>query len=379
MRDSAGDEELFEDTQQAGTWGGPVEIPGLPTATSSTTSVSFYEWRQLLCTDVNQCIGIAYFYDSDTGLMPVLVTDDNGVWSGTTSPPGYSTLSGLYQLDTISCWSTSNCTISGITSLSSGFSVFANTETAGVWGTAQVVPGPGNLSTATGSNHGAELTSIACSSSTECAGVGYVDLSGNQSEPIVISEHHGVWGKAKLPPGWSTAAHAVARNAYGDVEISALSCATATQCSAETTFPLAPPQVNNYILSETNGVWSHLVAIPALPVSVKGKVRKESLYGVEGLSCTTALGCVTVGVLEKVTLTKVGKNAYNFTYTFSIASSQSTGTSYSTPASITAPVSTDGSSPYQISAFACGSGGSCVIGGSLETSTDIEPFVITST
>jgi len=92
---------------------------------------------------------------------------------------------------------------------------------AGSWGRAIEVPGLGAL------NKGriAGVSSVSCGSAGNCAAGGSYQDSHGHSQGFVVSERHGVWGRAIEVPGLG------ALN-KGDAGVSSVSCASAGNCAA---------------------------------------------------------------------------------------------------------------------------------------------------
>ena len=90
------------------------------------------------------------------------------------------------------------------------------------WGMAKELPGTAALNK--GGN--ASINSVSCASAGNCsAGGQYKDSSGHL-QAFVVSQVHGVWGKAEEVPGTA------ALNQGGNAEITTVSCASAGECSA---------------------------------------------------------------------------------------------------------------------------------------------------
>jgi hypothetical protein len=101
-----------------------------------------------------------------------------------------------------------------------------DTQTNGIWGNAEEVPGIAALDT----GGGAEITSVSCASAGNCSAGGYyaAEYDGYLSLPqaFVVSQSGGAWGRAEEVPGTATL------NKGGDAQISSVSCASPGGCSA---------------------------------------------------------------------------------------------------------------------------------------------------
>jgi len=104
-------------------------------------------------------------------------------------------------VESLSCGSAGNCTAGGqyYDDNNDGQAYLVN-ETNGTWGTAEEVPGFASL------NVGAVgyLMSVSCRSTGNCsAGGRYVDAAGH-TQPFVINETKGAWGRAEEIPGFTS-------------------------------------------------------------------------------------------------------------------------------------------------------------------------------
>jgi len=78
--------------------------------------------------------------------------------------------------------------------------VFVVDEVNGTWGTAEEVPGTAALD----QGEDAEIRSVSCASAGNCsAGGRYVDAAGH-TQPFVINETKGAWGRAEEIPGFTS-------------------------------------------------------------------------------------------------------------------------------------------------------------------------------
>jgi hypothetical protein len=121
----------------------------------------------------------------------------------TTSIPGFNGLDGGW-ITAITCPSAGNCVAGGIDNVERdalASSVFLVTEVHGFWGKAIPLPGTPRL------NHGdqAGLNQISCSSPGNCGAAGYLSVAYDYgfvyTQPFVVNEVNGTWGKAIEVPG----------------------------------------------------------------------------------------------------------------------------------------------------------------------------------
>jgi hypothetical protein len=148
-----------------------------------------------------------------------------GHWGTAEEMPGIAALNtGDYAVvNSISCASPGNCSAVGEYRDSSlNYQAFVVTETNGVWGSAEQVPGTATLN----AGGGAAIYSVSCPGPGDCsAGGSYLDASLH-AQAFTVGETNGVWGTAREVPGTA------ALNAGGSAEVEAVSCAEVNRCSA---------------------------------------------------------------------------------------------------------------------------------------------------
>jgi len=149
----------------------------------------------------------------------------------------------------ISCPAPGNCVAGGVYYADPGFQAFIIEQKEGVWGNAQPIPGMAALD----GGRGSEILSISCSSPGNCAVVGDADdLSATPAmtpRGFVVSEVNGVWSMVDaLPPPAPSASVKTS-------VLRSVSCTAPGDCLAggfDTTTGLATTAVT---VEETNGTW----------------------------------------------------------------------------------------------------------------------------
>jgi hypothetical protein len=207
-----------------GTWGKAVEVPG--TAALNTgrgaaiTSVS--------CASAGNCSAGGYYADSHRG-EAFVVSQAHGIWGKAIEVPGTAALNRGRdaEIASVSCASAGNCSAGGrYFRYSSGFQVFVVSQAHGIWGKAIEVPGTAALNT----DGEAEIASVSCGSPGNCSAGGYADdipsLGPKPSLAFVVSQAHGIWGKAIVVPS------VAALNGGRPAAITSVSCPSAGNCSA---------------------------------------------------------------------------------------------------------------------------------------------------
>ena len=105
---------------------------------------------------------------------------------------------------------------------------------AGGWGAARGVPGLAALNTETGGGGGAQIAAVSCASPGSCAAGGYYSVAGYARRAFVVSEVHGIWGRAVQVPG-------LAELDKGSCRVKSVSCASPGNCAACGYYRRRPP------------------------------------------------------------------------------------------------------------------------------------------
>jgi hypothetical protein len=117
------------------------------------------------------------------------------VWGSAEEIPGVANLGAYAELRSISCGSSGNCAAGGDISDGAGhYQAFVVNQVNGSWGNAQEVPGIATI--VAGSPFGARVTSISCASAGNCAAGGYAGV-----QAFVVDEVNRTWGSAEKVPG----------------------------------------------------------------------------------------------------------------------------------------------------------------------------------
>jgi len=229
--------EGFIVDETRGKWGTPFVVPGLDAnqlVGSSVTSVS--------CRAPGTCAagGSA---SSPHGPDGFLVNEKGGVWGDAQLEPG--------PVEAVSCATPGNCTAVGGQTDAQGFVV---DETNGVWGTAQDVPGLATLSGGSGSY----VDLVSCTAIGDCSAAGRFP-EGHVFGGFVVDESHGVWGNAEEVPGFSSL-HSI----YAGLPMSALSCAGPGDCAAIGNYETYPDHFGAFVVDESGGIWRVAKMIPGV-------------------------------------------------------------------------------------------------------------------
>src|SRR5215472_8884078 len=223
--------QAFVVSERNGTWGTARQVPGSGAlnagGSASVNSVS--------CASAGNCAAGGYYFDRSWHYQAFVVSEQNGTWGTAIEVPGSGALNtnGDARVESVSCPSAGNCAGSGsYNAIPAGSGTdrqaFVVSERNGTWGTARQVPGSGAL------NAGgvASAESVSCASAGKCAAGGfYTDGFGHQ-QAFVVSEINGTWRTAIEVPGsgaLNTGAGPLAPPRGG---VSSVSCAPAGNCAA---------------------------------------------------------------------------------------------------------------------------------------------------
>jgi hypothetical protein len=149
----------------------------------------------------------------------------------------------------------------------------------GTWGTAEEVPGTAALNQSTI----ALLDGLSCASKGNCSASGsYTDSSGHL-QVFVDSETNGSWGTAEEVPG-------IAALNEGGQAGSAVSCASAGNCSVGGAYEDASKKMQPYVADERNGTWRMAKEVPGTAI-----FNQSGNAAVNSLSCGSAGNCSAGG------------------------------------------------------------------------------------
>jgi hypothetical protein len=130
----------------------------------------------------------------------------------------------------------------------------------------------------------AGVTALSCASAGNCsAGGSYTDSAGN-SLVFVVDETNGTWGTAKEVPGTATL------NQGGNARFNALSCQSVGNCSAGGNYTDAANLGQAFVVSETNGTWGTAKEVPGTATP-----DRDGYAQTDSVSCASAGNCSAGG------------------------------------------------------------------------------------
>jgi hypothetical protein len=168
----------------------------------------------------------------------------------------------------------------GATDGSGGVQGFVVSETKGVWGQAEAVPGLAALNT----GGQAEVTSVSCARPGECGAGGDYMVGFAAEQGFVVSETKGVWEQAEEVPGLA------ALNRRGLAAVRSVSCARAGDCSAGGGYEDGSFHGQGFVVGEAKGVWGQAEEVPGLAA-----LNTDGAGTVLSVSCASAGHCSAGG------------------------------------------------------------------------------------
>ena len=211
-----------------------------------------------------------------------MVSQRHGRWGTAIQEPapGALKVGRNAWFDSVSCGSAGSCAAAGYYydnhGLAQGFVV---SQRHGVWGRAIEVPGPGGLNK--GGN--ADVLSVSCAPAGNCAAGGFYAVTGGNLQGFVAVERHGVWGTATGVPGLATL------NNGGYAFVGSVSCPSAGNCAAGGQYT-DHKDWQGFVAAERDGVWGTATGVPGLAALNKGGAAE-----VTSVSCASAGNCAAVG------------------------------------------------------------------------------------
>jgi hypothetical protein len=276
-------------TETDGVWDRGVRA-ALPANAAKAPEQTF---AYVSCWSGGNCIAVGDYYDKARNDRPLLLTEADGVWARGAEPHMPANAAAKKQqasLGGISCPSAGNCTAVGQYIDNSGKDqALLLDETGGAWATAAEAKLPANAVHV--HDYGvAGVTILAgpvsCASAGNCSAVGSYDTrKGHQG--LLLTESHGTWGtavEAAMPAGANTK--------WSQVTIYAISCASASNCSAAGDYTDSSGHDQVVLLTESAGSWSPGVR-GLLPGDATHDKYSSPFLG--SISCPTAGNCVAAG------------------------------------------------------------------------------------
>jgi PASTA domain len=294
--DSSGSPQGLLLTESAGTWGAGVEA-ALP-ANAATGANQFVELNSVSCASAGNCSAVGRYEDNSGGHQGLLLTETAGRWATGVEvvlPANAAVPNPFAAFFSVSCTSAGNCSaVGGYRDSAGSRQGLLLTEAAGTWGAGVEATLPANATM--GANQFVELNSVSCASAGNCSAVGdYIDSNGGQG--LLLTETAGTWGngvKAALPANAvsgqvsvTSVSCASAGNCSAVGSYQGPSSSSCDRCEA----------AQGLLLTETAGSWRAGVeaVLPADAYRPSPDVRLGGLGENTAVSCASAGNCSAVG------------------------------------------------------------------------------------
>lgn len=219
---SGGTIQAFVADSAGGVWARAEKIPG--TAALNVDGVA--QGSAVSCPSAGNCTLGGAYDDSSANTQGFVAQQSGGVWQAAQAIPGLAVLNqgGFAELSSLSCGAAGDCAAGG--NYSASFTpvsqpAFVVSETGGVWGQAEQVPGLAALS----DGNFESVDSVACSSAGRCSAGGFYSTAASAAEAFVASETGGTWQTAQEVPGTA------ALNTGGSATVFAVACAPGGGCT----------------------------------------------------------------------------------------------------------------------------------------------------
>lgn len=282
--DSSGATEGLLVNETAGTWGAAVEatLPANAAPTKQSASLN-----SVSCTAAGSCSAVGAYANDDSGADGLLLTETAGGWGAGVEAalPANTSTPDEAGLVAVSCASAGNCSAVGSYADVPGGEGLLVSETDGSWKTGVEAPLPANASTAL---PGVDLSAISCASAGDCSAVGVYNNDSSSSNGVLLTETAGSWATGV------TATLPASAGAGGEVDLNAVSCASAGDCAAVGGYANRDGQIRALVLSEKGGRWSNGLKA-RLPRNASGAVPGDQSAELRSVSCASAGNCSAVG------------------------------------------------------------------------------------
>jgi hypothetical protein len=259
----------------------------------------------------------------------------------------------VYTSPVLSCPTPGNCAVAETTVRSDGVPApIVATEVHGTWGRAKIVPGVNALS-----HRGEALSAgVSCGSVGNCVVGGVYRSPGGMMQPFVATEIHNVWRDARQLPG-------IVRVDHGKLAwLESLTCPSAGSCLVGGYYTDVKDHVQAFVDSQRNGTWGAPRVVPGTAA-----LNVFGLATVFSVSCASPGNCAAVGKYAPASSTGY-PNALPF------VASEVHGT---WRAAIPVSVPTGPGEIYaELNSVSCGSPGNCAAAGNFADASGTHAFVV---
>ena len=283
-----GDEEAFTQTETDHAWSTAVPATFASGVQNPYPQATF---KAISCSSPGNCTAAGSFYDVNGSFEAFTQTQSNYAWSTAVPATFESGVQSTHPSDTfnaISCASLGNCTAAGWFYDTSGHKLaFTQTQTNNAWSTG--VPAtfdPGVQNTVTDDR----FTTISCASAGNCTAAGsFRDANGH--EAFTQTETNYAWGTA-VPATFESGV----QNTFPSGRFTAISCASAGNCTAAGWFLNTNGDTEAFTQTETNNAWG--TAVPATFESGVQNTIPDDQFN--AISCSSVGNCAAAGQFANI-------------------------------------------------------------------------------
>jgi hypothetical protein len=263
-------------------WTAGIEVPGTAVLNAGGEAAVL----SVSCASTGNCTAGGYYVDGSGSGQAFVADEVSGAWHGAIELPGTAALNTgeLAEVNSVSCATPGNCAAGGTYQDASGNTqAFVADEVNGVWGAAIEVPGTAALD----AGGTADVVSTSCAAAGECAAGGYYTDAAQHSQTFVADEVNGTWATAIEVPGTATL------NAGGTAQVSAVSCAAVSICTAAGFYVDGSLQGHAFVASDASGTWQPAAEVPGTAaLNVGGDAEATTI------SCSPDGSCAVGGFYD---------------------------------------------------------------------------------
>jgi hypothetical protein len=239
----------FVSYESGGTWSDATEITPIVSAYGNGVV------NGLSCQSGDTCTGYGLYVNGSLPTTPFVISESGGSWSAPTQIASTSSFPGetAVSLDTISCSSDGNCSVGGsYTSLDGTLAVtqaIVASESQGIWANAIEVPGTVAMNVGVVGNSkyppDAIVSSLSCTGTGDCTAGGWFEDADETTQDFVATESDGVWQPATTIPGTAVTTWPQTSS------VTSVSCSTPGNCAAGGGYGTG----SEFVATQTNGTW----------------------------------------------------------------------------------------------------------------------------
>jgi hypothetical protein len=326
-------------------WGPAMPVPGLA---GRGLNAGGQAWvSSVSCASAGNCTVGGSYRDGHNHGQAYVASERNGRWGNAIEIPGTAGLNagGEAGVDSVSCPSAGNCTISGGYTDGHGHGqVFVTSERDSRWGAAIEIPGTAGLNAQQIGD-----TSVSCASAKNCAARGFYTDGQRHTHLFVLSRRNGRWSAATVVPG-----------TVGGVQagVNSMWCDSAGDCLAGGVYNDQGRQ-QAFVANERNARWG--VAVNVLRASGLNAAQAW----VTSVSCASAGNCASGGSYE---------DGHGHSLVFVVGER---GGRWGTAIEIPGIAGLNAGGYPQVSSVSCPSAGNCAAGGwYLDSSHNRHAFIV---